>query len=250
MPINPRYSRAIAVLLSPVLLLQGRRTKRSIPNLPDAARPWQGSVAGDNPLSILVLGDSTAAGVGTDNQEDALPGHLARAFAAEWERGVTWRAIAENGATTRDIVQRFLAEASLERYDVIFVSIGANDVLTVRSRRAFRHDYRTILRRLRAVNPQALMLAACLPAFSQFDAIPNPLRWALQLHATNLEGAARAFVKSEPGIIMSPPAPEHTPGFFATDHFHPSAAGYRDWVEFALADAKLIRRAAESPLAD
>jgi lysophospholipase L1-like esterase len=241
MSVNPRYSRIIAVLLGVVLLPQARRTKRAIPRLPDAAQPWNGRVDGDDPISILVLGDSTAAGVGADTQDDALPGNLARTLSSEWERGVTWRAIGENGATTGDIVRRYLGEASRDQYDIVFVSLGANDALTLRSARAFRRDLRTILRRLRSVSPKALILVSSLPAFSQFSALPNPLRWALHLHSQNLESAARRFVHSEPGVLMSPPAPEYTLGFCASDLFHPSPKGYRDWVEFALTDAGLVR---------
>jgi lysophospholipase L1-like esterase len=241
MYVNPRYSRIIAVLLGVVLLPQARRTKRAIPRLPDAAQPWNGRIDGDDPVSILVLGDSTAAGVGADTQDDALPGNLARTLSHEWERGVTWRAIGENGATTGDIVRRYLGEASRDQYDIVFVSLGANDALTLRSAGAFRRDLRTILRRLRSVSPKALILVSSLPGFSQFSALPNPLRWALHLHSQNLETAARRFVRLEPGVLMSPPAPEYTAGFFASDRFHPSPKGYRDWVEFALTDAGLVR---------
>ena len=243
MSVNPKYSRLIAALLWPVVLPQARRTRKVIPMLPDAALPWTGAVAGENPVSILVLGDSTAAGVGAATQDEALPGNLARALANEWERGAHWRAIGENGATTYDIVRRFLSEASKEKYDVVFLTIGANDALKLRSRGAFRRNFRTILRRLRSVNPKALILVSCLPGFWQFTALPNPLRWALDLHARSLEAVARGFVKSEPGVIMSPPAPEYTDGFFAQDQFHPSAKGYREWVEYALTDARLIRSA-------
>jgi lysophospholipase L1-like esterase len=241
MSVNPRFSRAFAVLLGPIVLRQARRMRKVIPRLPDAAQPWAGAIPGDDPVRILVLGDSTAAGVGAATQEDALPGNLARALSAEWERGAVWRAVGENGATAGDIVLRFLDEASHERYDVIFLSIGANDALTLRSRGAFRRDFRAILRRLRAVNPKALILVSSLPAFFRFEALPNPLRWALSLHSQSLETAARRFVKSEPGVIMSPAPPPYTPGFFASDLFHPSAQGYREWVEFALTAAKLVR---------
>ncbi len=216
----------VAVVLGPVVLPQARRAKRAIPRLPDAAAPWHGALPGDDPISILVLGDSTAAGVGAETQDDALPGNLARVLSAECERGVSCRATGENGATAGDIV---------------FVTIGANDALGLRSRGAFRRDFRTILRRLRSVSPKALILVSSLPGFGQFEALPNPLRWALGLHGRNLESAARTVVGREPGVIMSPPAPPYTPGFFASDRFHPSASGYRDWVEFALTDAKLIR---------
>jgi lysophospholipase L1-like esterase len=241
MSVNPRYSRLVAILLGPVLLPQARRARRVIPRLPDAARPWEGTVPGRDPVSILVLGDSTAAGVGADTQAEALPGNLARRLSAEWERGACWRAVGENGATSEDIVRRYLAEASAQPYDFVFVSIGANDALQLRSRAAFRRNFRTILRRLRSVSPHALILVSSLPGFSQFDALPNPLRWALGLHGKSLEAVARRFAASEPGVLMSPPAPEYTPGFFASDRFHPSAQGYREWVDFALADAKLVR---------
>jgi lysophospholipase L1-like esterase len=241
MSLNPSLSRVVAVLLGPVLLPQARRLRRAIPRLPDAALPWHGEVPGADPVSILVLGDSTAAGVGAASQEDALPGNLARALAAEWERGATWRAIGENGATAADIVSRYLGPASERQYDIVFLSIGANDALTLRSRGAFRRDFRTILLRLRAVSPKALILVSSLPAFFRFEALPNPLRWALYLHSQSLEGAARRLARSEPGVIMSPPPPPYTPGFFASDLFHPSAQGYREWVEFALTDAKLLR---------
>ena len=240
MPINPRYSRLVAIALGAVLLPQGRRTRRAIPRLPDAALPWSGELPGPNPVSILVLGDSTAAGVGAPTQDEALPGNLARTLSAAWERGATWRAIGENGATTRDIVRRYLAPASERSYDIVFVTIGANDALGLRSRRAFRRDFRTILRRLRSISPTALIMVACFPGFAQFDALPNPLRWVLALHAGSLETAARRFVRDEPGVLMSPPAPEYTAGFFASDRFHPSPKGYREWVEFALTDAKLL----------
>jgi len=240
MSINPRYSRLVAVALGAVLLPQGRRTRKAIPRLPDAALPWNGEVVGPDPVSILVLGDSTAAGVGAATQDEALPGNLARTLAAAWERGATWRAIGENGATTRDIVRRFLEAASDRSYDIIFVTIGANDALGLRSKRAFRRDFRTILRRLRSISPNALIMVSCFPAFAQFEALPNPLRWVLALHAQSLGAAARRFVRDEPGALMSPPAPEYTPGFFASDRFHPSPRGYREWVEFALTDAKLL----------
>ena len=241
MPVNPRYSRVLAVLLGPVLFPQARWAKRVIPRLPDAARPWEGRIPGRDPVSILVLGDSTAAGVGAASQADALPGNLARRLSQEWERGAHWRAVGENGATTLDIVRRYLAEATTQTYDLIFVTIGANDALTLRSRRAFRRNFRTILRRLRSVSPKALILVSSFPGFSQFASLPNPLRWALALHSRSLEETARRFARSEPGVLMSPPAPEYTPGFFASDGFHPSPQGYREWVDFALADAKLVR---------
>jgi lysophospholipase L1-like esterase len=240
MPVDPRLSRQVALLLSPALLVQARTMRRVIPRLPDAGGDWHGGIDGPDPLRILVLGDSTAAGVGAETQDDALPGNLARTLHEHWGRGSTWNAIGENGATARDIIERFLAGATRERYDLVFLSIGANDALHIRSRGAFARDVRTILRALRSVSPDALILVSSLPAFFRFRSLPNPLRWVLYLHSSSLEAAARRVVANEPAVIMSPPPPPYTDGFFASDEFHPSATGYRDWVEFALEDSGLI----------
>ena len=237
--INPNFSRQVALALSPLLLIQARTMRRSIPILPDAAQPWTGSLEATDPVRLLVLGDSTAAGVGAHTQDDALPGNIARELHTHWGRGSTWNAIGENGATSQDIVQRYLTSATVAEYDLIFLSIGANDALHIRSRGAFRRDVRVILRRLRARNPHAFILVSSLPAFFRFEALPNPLRWVLYLHSSSLEAAARRVVKGEPGVMMSPPPPPYTAGFFATDQFHPSASGYHDWAEFALADSGL-----------
>jgi lysophospholipase L1-like esterase len=222
---------------APVLLAQGRRLRRDTPRLPDAALPWRGTLPGPNPLRLLVIGDSTAAGVGADTQDDALPGHLGRELSARLDRGIEWRATGENGATSRDLIRDYLDDATTASYDLVFLSVGANDALGLRSRRAFARDLRTLLDRLRAASPAAIIIVSSLPGFSQFVLLPNPLRWNLYLHSTSLEEAGRGVVAGLPRVHMSAPPPTYTEGFFASDLFHPSATGYRDWARFAIEDA-------------
>ena len=80
-------------------------------------------------------------------------------------------------------------------------------------------------------------MMSALPAFFRFVLLPNPLRWNLYLHSRSLEAAARTIVDATPGAFMSPPPPPYSAGFFASDLFHPGETGYRDWAEFAIADA-------------
>lgn len=220
---------------APVLIVQGRRLRRDTLRLPDAAQPWQGTLDGPQPLRLLVLGDSTAAGVGAATQDDALPGNLARQLAARSGRGVQWTAVGRNGATSRDLMTDHLDTVAAERWDVVFLTIGANDALGLRPRAAFARDIRSILTALTAVSP--LVIMSSLPAFFRFELLPNPLRFNLYLHSRSLEDAARAVVATFDTVHMSPPPPPYTEGFFATDLFHPSGIGYRDWAEFAIADA-------------
>lgn len=224
----------MAIPLAPVLFAEARHLRRVIPRLPDAAGPWTGAVDGALPIRLLVLGDSTATGVGADTQDDALPGNLGRQFAERFGRGTEWTAIGENGATARDLLERFIDEATTARYDVVFLSIGANDALGLRSRGAFSRDVLLLVDRLRAASPDAVILVSLMPRFDRFASLLNPLRWNLALHAASLDDGARAAVAGLRDVFAIPKPPPYTPEFWAGDRFHPGPSGYREWVEFAL----------------
>ena len=232
-----RWSRAIAVLQAPVVLPQGRRLRKATLKLPEAARPWTGERQGPNPIRLLVLGDSTAAGVGVETQDDALPGNLARVLADRTARGVEWRAVGHTGATSRDVIVQHLDEAIAEPADLVFVSIGANDALGLRSTRAFSSDLGRILGALSSASPDATILMSSLPVFARFDLLPDPLRTALFRHSRNLEAAARRVVSRDERWIITGTPPPYADGFFADDRFHPGATGYRDWADWAIDDA-------------
>src|SRR5687767_643571 len=106
-----RLSRVIAIMLSPVLRRQGRRMKTAIPWLPPAKLPWRGSVEGPDPFRLLVLGDSTAAGVGVKDPDHGLGSNLARVLNDRTGRGVEWLALGEAGATSKDLREKFLPKA-------------------------------------------------------------------------------------------------------------------------------------------
>ncbi len=227
-----------------MLLTQGSRLRRETPRLADAPLPWHGTVdgAGDRrsasrPLNLLVIGDSTAAGVGVDHAELGLGGRLAEALAERTGRAVHWRAAGRNGATARDLVRHFLKPALAEPVDLVFLTVGANDALALRSARAFRRDIRHIIERTFAAHPDAALLMSSLPAFFRFSLLPDPLRRSLYRHSQALEREARALIAAHPRAHMSPPPPPYTDGFFASDDFHPSALGYQDWADFAVDDA-------------
>jgi lysophospholipase L1-like esterase len=237
MPVADHLSRVAMIPTAPVLYAQGKRLRRDTPILPDAAKPWTGSVAGPNPLRLLVLGDSTACGVGAATQDEALPGHLSRALQRHWSRGVEWRAMGRSGCTARDLLDDFIDDASADSYDLVFLTIGANDALKLRTRSAFVSDVSELLMRLRSASPTAPIIMSSLPAFFRFELLPQPLKANLYRHSSALESGARAAVDAFPNASMSSPPPPYTEGFFASDMFHPSAKGYRDWADLAIDEA-------------
>lgn len=227
-----RLSRVTALPLAPVLLVQARQTRRRIPPLPSTPLPWSGTIDGPRPLRLLILGDSTAAGVGADSQYDALPGNFARTLHDRFGRGVEWVAAGANGATSRDILTRYLDDVTTRPRDLIFLTIGANDALGLRSRSAFTHDLVSIVRRLRQASPDALLLFASLPSFGRFYTLKNPLRRILARHSASLNEGARGALAGFDSVYPLPIPPPYSSTFWASDLFHPGVSGYREWTDF------------------
>lgn len=240
-PVSPRglrASRAFVVLHGPRILAQKRRLDAVVERLPEAPRPWEGKVEGPDPLRLLVVGDSTAVGVGAATQEEALAGSLARELHARSRRGVIWRAVGENGVNTREFVERHLATALSRPADLVFVSLGANDALHARSARAFGSALTELLTELSDRLPDALILMSNLPVFARFELLPEPLRTTLYRHSRNLERVARRIIARDPRwMITEELPPPYGPDFFASDRFHPSASGYADWARWAVEEA-------------
>ena len=240
-PVYPtmlRASRAFLVLHGFRILSQKKRVEAAAERLPDAALPWEGKLDGPDPLRLLVIGDSTAAGTGAATQEEALPGALARELQARTGRGVIWRAVGENGATTGEFRERHLTDALARPADLVFLSLGANDALRARSAHAFARDLRVVLETLSDRLPDARILMANLPIFIRFELLPEPTRTTLYRHSRNLERAARAVIARDPRwMITDQVPPPYGPDFFASDQFHPSASGYTDWARWAIEDA-------------
>ncbi len=226
------FTRLAALPRAPLLVKQGRHLRRATPRLPDAARPWDGSSPGPDPVRILVLGDSTAAGVGVDTQREALPGWFAHEIFRRWGRGSTWTAVGENGATAKDVLSRFVGEATSAPFDLALLTVGANDALGLRSRAAFARDVRMIVEQLRAASPAAWIMVSLMPRFDRFDLLPEPLRATLARHAASLDTGARLAVAGMHRVVAMPPPPPYVDGFFASDSFHPSSEGYRLWAEY------------------
>ena len=232
-----KNARATALALAPVLVAQGRWVRTKIPRLPHAPEPWSGTQSGPDALNVLGLGDSTIAGVGVQDPHKGLTARFSEQVHQHLNRGVHWRAVGRSGATTEDLLGPFLAPALEGDADLILVSIGANDAKNLRPLGATIERFERLLEVLKEGHPRATLLFSSLPAFYLFRSLPQPLRAVIYQHAQAIERSVRPLIEQHPYAYMSPPPPGYTKGFFASDGFHPSEEGYRDWARFAFTDA-------------
>lgn len=231
---------AAGLALAPLLIAQGRRVRRMALRLPEAAGPREGAAGlpenqAVRPLRLLVVGDSSAAGVGATTQDEALAGHLARALIgpAAFDR-VVWRLEARAGAAAADAL--LMAEA-LPPWpcDVAVLVVGVNDVTGATPPARWRRTVDRLVDTLRRRHGAARVVLSGLPPMHRFPLLPQPLRWYLGEQARRLDAALARRAASDPDLrhLPLPAMDDRSP--MAADGFHPSPVGYRIWAD-ALAD--------------
>jgi lysophospholipase L1-like esterase len=219
-------------LLAPVLVAQGRRVRRSTPRLPEAPGPTSGETAGDGvPVRLLVLGESTAAGVGAANHREGLAGQVAESLGEATGRPVHWRVLGRNGATAATTRESLLAPAADVVADVVVVALGVNDTLRLHAPARWTADLRRLIEDVRARCGRVPVILASVPPMGRFPGLPQPLRGVLGLRATVLDRAAARLAGELEAVhhIPVPLPPEEVARFFCADRFHPSPHGYARW---------------------
>jgi lysophospholipase L1-like esterase len=224
--LKTRIVAAAAFPLLPVLFAQGKGVRRRTPRLPDAAGPTEGVVAGDGePLRLVVLGESTVAGIGAAAHQRALTGRVASALAERTGRAVRWRAAGRSGANAREAAA-LVATLPDERADGVVISLGVNDTLRFRPPALWARDVARLIGAVRArVGPAPVVLAP-VPPMHAFPALPQPLRTVLGARARLLDAALRRLAARTPAAAHVALWVEPAPELFCEDGFHPSEAGY------------------------
>ena len=227
-------SRPAALALAPVLLRQAKRVRATASVLPEAEGERVGvQSAGDASagLRLLVVGESTAAGVGVAHQRDALPDRLAAELARRHGRSVEWTVSARTGATA-SYTRRELVPVAPGGQDVIVVALGANDAMRLTPRRKWRAKVQALVDELDDhLRPGGRVLLAGVPTLGRFGILPQPLRAVLGWHARALDRELGRLARRQPHVTHAPMPALQWPTMFAADGFHPNAAAYRVWAE-------------------
>jgi lysophospholipase L1-like esterase len=227
--------RAVKLALSPLLLWQGRGVRMRALRLPEAEGGRVG-VAGTGPvcLRVLIVGDSSAAGVGAPTQAQALAGRLSEALAQRLRGAIAWQLVAQTGHTTRDAVDA-LKRQPLHPADVMVTALGVNDVVAQVSPRRWLADLDKLNWLARRRAGVRCSVHSSVPPMQSFPLLPQPLRWILGADAKRFNRALAAWVADRPDRLMLPlpfADPHDSPGrLMAEDGFHPGPAIYALWAE-------------------
>lgn len=174
------------------------------------------ALASTGPLWV-VLGDSTAQGIGAPSPDQGYVGQVHKLLEAS--SGEAWRVLnlSKSGGKVADVLATQVPrlEALDVPPDLVTLAIGSNDIIRRTPPGLVERDLREIIGRL----PKGSVVAT-LPGGlwrERAEAIDDVIRSA----------AADAGLRvAEVGAHTWPPSP----GKYAEDRFHPGALGYADWA--------------------
>jgi lysophospholipase L1-like esterase len=181
------------------------------------------------PLTLVVLGDSSVAGVGADAAEDTLAYGVAKALSDQYL--VSLHALGVSGSRLADVVGKQLPQVDGLEPDIVLVCVGTNDVTHGTRLREARRQLRMLVDGLAEVAPDAKVIVSGLPPAETATAFHRPLRDLIGLRALLFTRLYRAELAPH-GISVFDIAKLTKSAFhgkremFSADRFHPSSAGY------------------------
>lgn len=222
------FENALKLLLAPVLIWQGLRVRKHALILPEPRGPRSGRTGTGPRLRLLILGDSSAAGVGVPTQNEALTGQLVGALAEDFT--ITWDLVARTGATTASTFD-WVQKLEPNTFDAVVLAIGVNDVTrSVPLGRWINQNAKLSDLLIGKFNTKRIYTTS-LPPMGQFTVFPQPLRWLIGLTAARYDRHMSAFQARRCEITRIRFALSADPAFMATDGYHPGSKFYAIWAQ-------------------
>ena len=217
------------IVLIPSLIIQGNAVKKNTLRLPEPDGNRHGIIGTGKPLSILILGDSAAAGVGVETQKDALLGAVLNQLKNQYE--ISYRLEAKTGHTTGEVIKT-VKNMSLRHFDVVITSVGVNDITKLTPPKNWIKKQQQLYAEINQKFTPELIIASGVPPMNMFPALPNPLAWLFGQYAKAMNETLDKFVQQQANMQWIAYDLEQFKLLnleMAADGFHPSKEIYTLW---------------------
>jgi lysophospholipase L1-like esterase len=218
----------------PLVPFQGYRLIRTIPRFADADGVTGRVGSGDRRMRVVALGDSVAAGYAVRHHRSSVAGQLALRLADRYDATVDWQACAMTGATAGQAIGLVSAE-TLAEADLVFVSIGVNDLKNLHSTTRFRRELHRLLDAILAAGPRAQFCLLGIPPLDHFPAFPRPLADVLGWRGRAFDAIGVAAVQARERTFRIAASEPLGPQMFAGDGFHPSPTLHAAFADAVMA---------------
>lgn len=249
MPRGTRYGLALVLLVSVVAAGASGCTvwrMRQAAVLASQSEPFEQQGGSPDALGpplaggrLLVVGDSTAVGTGASSAQSSVAGLIGRDHP-----GLSVTNLARDGARFVDIAAQL---QGAERFDVVLVLGGGNDVIRLTSHERMVDGVRRTLRTAGQKAPVVIFMPSGNVGNAPF--FFPPWSWLMTRRSRDLHAIAKTEAARTGAIYVDgfaerqvDPFAQEPKRFNAADGLHPSDAGYALWYEALNRQAKLGER--------
>ena len=226
-----KFEALLSWIALPIYICQGLGVRRRSIRMEPPQAPAITEIKGKGkPLRILVLGDSSAAGVGVENFEECMAGRLPALLHQRTKRPVIVRTCGNNSATSGQIGDHVVPNLERSPYDYIVLNLGVNDAKNFHTGRRFCREFGTLIYALRARFPDAQIIWSGVLDLQGIPALPSPLNKILGIRSRIISRNGQILCR-ERGALAPQSNWKAVRENFSIDGFHASSEGYRIWAE-------------------
>ncbi|MGO4957625.1 SGNH/GDSL hydrolase family protein [Luteococcus sp. Sow4_B9] len=228
----------LSALLRPFAVSQGERLLGDLADValpsdaphglaePPAGAP-KAAAHGTERMHLVLLGDATATGAGTQSAAEGLPGTLGRRVAEATGRSVLWQVLAEPGASSLGLHESQVPRVS-PAAEAVVVLVGMHDVLARTSPREWEVELDASLGLLAHV--PRVVVAGC-PPLGRAPRLSWPLTALLEEDCRTLDRVTDRVCTQRGVAFVSLRGLGQDAGDWADDGIHPGLAGQRRLAE-------------------
>jgi len=156
---------------------QGKKIRANVPQLPEAQEP-RGFKYEDTHITkrILIIGESTMAGVGVSTHQQGFAGHIASELSNKWKHNIEWYVYAKSGYTVKKLNERVLPSIKENEADLILIGVGANDAFELSTPWKWKKNIKKMIALIRARFPNTPVVFLNVPPIKHFPAFPQLMR--------------------------------------------------------------------------
>lgn len=231
----------ISIPLLPILFFQGKRIKKETPRLPEA-KQIKGGIKRDSQktVKLIIIGESTIAGVGVDYHKNGFTGALAKELANKCNVSVSWKVYAKSGYTAKLVRERIIPKIKEQDIDLIVIGLGGNDAFTLNSPAKWAKEINLMIDQLYKKFPNTPVFFTNMPPIKEFPAFTKLIKFVIGNLVEVLGEALHKEVKQKNNVYYNDEIItlktwkekfniEGNVDSFFSDGVHPSKITYQVW---------------------
>jgi lysophospholipase L1-like esterase len=221
-------------LCVPVLFLLGQKVRARTVRMVPPPGPITGKINGKGEtLRLLVIGDSSAAGVGANHTSECLGPVIAENLNRATGQPVEWRMAGSNSAIASELRDHVIPHLPHENWTHILFTVGTNDAKNFVTARGFTKGFGGLIYALKAKFPDARLVWSPIIDMEKMPTLTPFLARMLNIRARLLNAIGTDLCR-ERYAIAADPLPISIGDGFAADGFHANGKAYKVWADHVM----------------